>query len=36
MRELVNDKTGAYLNDMHSLGLKDDEIINVIKEYRYE
>ena len=36
MRELVGSKTDAYLADMRSLGLSKDEIINVIKEYRYE
>ena len=36
MRELVNSKTEAYLNDMRSLGLTDEEILNVIKEYQNE
>ena len=36
MRELVNSKTNAYLSDMHSLGLNNDDVINVIKEYQHE
>ena len=36
MQALVNSKTNAYLNDMYSLGLKNDEIINKIKEHQNE
>lgn len=32
MRELVQSKTAAYLSDMRSLGLSDEEILNVMKE----
>ena len=34
--ELVHSKTVAYLNDMESLGLSKKDIINIIKEFRYE
>ena len=34
--ELVHSKTVAYLNDMESLGLGKKDIINIIKEFRYE
>lgn len=36
MQELVNTKTSAYINDMYSLGLNNDDIINMIKEYQNE
>ena len=36
MSELVHNKTDAYLSDMHSLGLSNGDIINVIKEYQNE
>ena len=34
--ELINSKTAAYLNDMQSLGLSREEILNIIKEYQHE
>lgn len=34
--ELVHTKTVNYLNDMESLGLGKKDIINIIKEFRYE
>ena len=33
---LLREKTFAYLSDMRSLGLSDDRIIDLIKEYRNE
>lgn len=36
MRELIHSKTSAYLSDMRSLGLTNDEIINAVKEYQDE
>lgn len=36
MRELVYSKTAAYLSDMRSLGLSNNDIMNAIKEYQDE
>ena len=36
MRKLVADKTTSYLNDMYSLGLTKESIIEMIKEYQNE
>ena len=36
LQQLIRGKTEAYLNDMHSLGLNKDDIINTIKEYEHE
>ena len=36
MRELVDSKTAAYLGDMYDLGLSNEDIIKMIKEYNYE
>lgn len=33
---LVHEKTVNYLNDMEALGFGKKEIINIIKEFRYE
>ncbi len=33
---LVHDKTVSYLNDMEALGFGKKEVINIIKEFRYE
>ena len=34
--DMVHSKTVSYLNDMESLGLGKKDIINIIKEFRYE
>lgn len=34
--ELIGEKTKAYLNDMKSLGLSREDILNIIKEHDYE
>ena len=34
--DLVHTKTVNYLNDMESIGLSKKDIINIIKEFRYE
>lgn len=36
LNDLVHTKTVQYLNDMESLGLGKREIIDIIKEFRYE
>lgn len=36
LRELVQSKTTAYLNDMYSLGFSNDDIIKMIKEEHHE
>ncbi|MBQ6336878.1 MAG: GntR family transcriptional regulator [Ruminococcus sp.] len=36
LSDLVHAKTVSYLNDMEALGFGKKEIINIIKEFRYE
>ena len=36
LEKLIHSKTVQYLNDMESLGLGKREIIDIIKEFRYE
>jgi len=36
LNHLLREKTLAYLNDMRSLGISDEKIIEIIKEYRHE
>ena len=36
LSSLIRSKTQAYLNDMRSLGVSDERIIEVIKEFSHE